>query len=288
MSRVERVAGAEHDGSTLVDVLVRLVDGCSAAEARALVQGGAVFVSGKRARDLHQRVVAGARLVIHRTDAEVMPALAPLVVLYEDAELIVLDKAPGDHLNETETSARPALVERIPGAFVVHRLDRDTSGVVALAKSAVVAERLSAAFRERRVGKSYLAVVEGSPEDGELTDPIGLDKRRPRARRVRADGQRAHTTLRVLGRRGPLALVEAVPHTGRTHQIRVHVAHHGWPILGDRLYGGPMVVRLDDAVLEVPRTLLHARRLELPGWPPFEAPVPDDLARFAGPLLGSP
>ena len=287
MSRIERVAGAEHEGSTLVDVLVRLIDGCSAAEARALVHGGAVFVSGKRARDVGQRVAAGARLVIHRTESAAPPALAPLVVLYEDADLIVLDKAPGDHLNETETSARPALVERIPGAFVVHRLDRETSGVVAMAKSAAVAERLSAAFRERRVGKSYLAVVEGSPADAELTDPIGLDKRRPRARRVRADGQRAHTTLTVLGRRGALALVEAVPHTGRTHQIRVHVAHHGWPIVGDRLYGGPMVVRLDDVVLEVPRTLLHARRLELPGWPPFEAPVPEDLARFAGPMLGS-
>ena len=287
MSRVERVAGAEHDGSTLVDVLVRLIEGCSAAEARALIHGGAVFVSGKRAREVGQRVAAGARLVIHRTESAAPPALAPLVVLYEDADLIVLDKAPGDHLNETETSARPALVERIPGAFVVHRLDRETSGVVALAKSAAVAERLSAAFRERRVGKSYLAVVEGSPADAELTDPIGLDKRRPRARRVRADGQRAHTTLTVLGQRGALALVEAVPHTGRTHQIRVHVAHHGWPIVGDRLYGGPMVVRLDDVVLEVPRTLLHARRLELPGWPAFEAPVPEDLVRFAGPMLGS-
>lgn len=286
MSRIERVAGAEHDGSTLVDVLVRVLEGCAAAEARALVQGGAVFVSGKRARDVDQRVAAGARLIIHRADTPPL-ALPPLVVLYEDAHLVVLDKAPGDHLNETETSARPALVERLPGTYVVHRLDRETSGVVALAKSVAVAERLSAAFRERRVGKSYLAVVEGAPVDAELTDPIGLDKRRPRARRVRADGQRAHTTLRALGRRGPLALVEAVPHTGRTHQIRVHVAHHGWPILGDRLYGGPMVVRLDEAVLEVPRTLLHARRLELPGWPPFEAPVPEDVARFAGPLLGS-
>ncbi len=280
MRRLDRQAAA---GGPLEVVLARAIDDLAVGEAAALIAAGAVFVDGKRARDRRQPVRDGAKLVVHRAGAEAPapPALPPLVVLFEDADLIVLDKSPGDHLNETETSARPALVERLPGSFVVHRLDRETSGVVALAKHARAAERLSAAFRERRVEKRYLALVEGALPDGELTDPIGLDRRRPRARRVRADGQEARTTVRTVGRLDGISAVEAAPHTGRTHQIRVHVAHHGAPILGDRTYGGPMVVRVAGEVVEVPRTLLHARRLVLPGWPPFVAPVPADLAAFA-------
>lgn len=270
-------------GGPLEAVLGRVIEDLATGEAAALIAAGAVFVDGKRARDRQQPVRDGAKLVVHRAleQAQVAPALAPLVVLFEDADLIVLDKAPGDHLNETETSSRTAIVERIPGAFVVHRLDRETSGVVALAKSARAAERLSEAFRERRVEKRYLAIVEGSLPDGDLCDPIGLDRRRPRARRVRVDGQEARTTVRTLGRLGGISAVEAAPHTGRTHQIRVHVSHHGAPILGDRTYGGPMVVRVGGEVIEVPRALLHARRLVLPGWPPFIAPIPADMAAFA-------
>lgn len=277
------MVGAEVGAGRLEAVLGRVIEDLAAGEAASLIARGAVFVDGKRARDGGLLVRVGARLVVHRDERapSAAPSLAPLVVLFEDADLIVLDKAPGDHLNETETSARPALVERIPGSFVVHRLDRETSGVVALAKHAGAAERLSAAFRERRVEKRYLAIVEGGLADGELTDAIGMDRRRPRARRVRSDGQPAHTTVRTVGRTGGISAVEAAPHTGRTHQIRVHLAHHGAPLLGDRLYGGPMVVRVGEAVIEVPRVLLHARRLVLPGWPAFEAPLPADLIVFA-------
>jgi len=275
VKRSDIVVGADLAGRTLAEALDAIDDG------RGAVEEGRVFLDGKRAKNPAQTLALGARIVVHGARARVH---RDLIVLFEDADIIVLDKSPGDHLNETETNAQPALVERIPGAHVVHRLDRDTSGVVVLAKNAIAAAELSAAFRDRKVQKTYLAIVEGSIPDGELTNPIGVDPRRPRARKVRSDGQTAHTTITTLGREHCLSAIRAVPHTGRTHQIRVHLAHHGAPILGDRTYGGPMVVRVGEEIVQVGRTMLHARRLSLPGWAEFSAPVPDDMRRFGLPL----
>jgi 23S rRNA pseudouridine1911/1915/1917 synthase len=194
-----------------------------------------------------------------------------------------VDKQPGVHVNKTDTSSVVSLVEHL-GAFAVHRLDRDTSGVVVLAKDAKAAEELSAAFRERKVEKLYLAVTDGVPSEGVIDRPIGRDPKRPRARTVRSDGKEATTRIRVLAKSGDAALVTAEPHTGRTHQIRVHLRSAGTPIAGDLMYGGPAALRIGEAVVRPVRMLLHAYRLNLPFGGDvlrFEAPLPEDFRALA-------
>ncbi|MFO0722441.1 MAG: RluA family pseudouridine synthase [Myxococcota bacterium] len=275
-------------GASLASILAELF-GLSAEASRQAIAEGAVFVGGKRQRDPASAVRAEARLVLHELEPSAAPTpAARLVVLFEDESMIVLDKAPGEHLNETETSAHPAIVEqlrpRIPGIRVVHRLDKETSGVVVLAKDAAAAERLSACFRERRAHKLYLAIAEGAPPEGPFEAAITEDPKRPRARKVGRDGQAATTVFTVLGRAQGLSGVRAEPITGRTHQIRVHLAHLGAPIVGDRLYAGPMAVRLGSLVLRVERTLLHAASLRLDlgrgATRSFAAPLPEDFGPF--------
>jgi 23S rRNA pseudouridine1911/1915/1917 synthase len=163
----------------------------------------------------------------------------------------------------------------------VHRLDRETSGVVVLARTRPAAAALSAAFREGNARKTYLALCARapSPPEGRIAEPLAADPQRPGRRRVDPAGEPAATAYRTL-RVGPggEALVEAQPETGRTHQIRVHLAHLGAPLLGDARYGGPRRV----LELAVPRVMLHALRLEV-AHPAsgarllLEAPVPEDF-----------
>jgi 23S rRNA pseudouridine1911/1915/1917 synthase len=250
--------------------------------ARAAVLDGRVFTSGRRVSGLRRRVAAGEALVLHPPGSSGSPP--PVCVLFEDDRWLVVNKPAGAAVNPSETSARASVVELFTDreARVVHRLDRETTGVLVLAKGAQAAAELSAAFAERRVDKTYLAVVEGDGLEGRIDARIGRDKRRPRARAVRPDGQAAQTAVRTLGATGGgLALLEARPLTGRTHQIRVHLAARGQPIFGDTLYGGAAALRFEGDVLRAARPLLHAARLVLPhaeGPRTFEAPLPSDMA----------
>ncbi|MEL6184405.1 MAG: RluA family pseudouridine synthase [Myxococcota bacterium] len=248
------------------------------------VEGGRVFVDGRRATQVERVLRAGARVRVH--DATPSPPEADIRILYEDEALLVVDKPAGVAVNVSETSARRALVERFAdrSAIAVHRLDLGTTGVLLFAKTSRAAAALSRAFAERSVGKRYLAVVEGSEAlDTVLSDPIGKDRRRPRARAVHPAGQAAETAVKVLGSTLEAAVIEARPRTGRTHQIRVHLSHAGRPLLGDTLYGGPAAVRLAGEIRRLPRPLLHARALTLPkalGGHEFQAPMPEDMQAF--------
>lgn len=244
------------------------------------IAAGSIFVAGKRCRDAAFEVQAGARIVAHLHGEK--SAELPLSIIYEDRHIVVLDKAPGQHVNETETSADVALVERIPGAYTVHRIDRETSGVVLLAKDKVIADACSTEFRERRVKKIYLAIVRGEVADQMIDAPIGDDRRRPRARAVRADGKQARTRVKTLGRAGEASAIEADLLTGRTHQIRVHLAHAGAPIAGDLLYGGVSALRVGGQVVSADRVMLHARslRITVAGQErTFSAAIPEDMLR---------
>ena len=214
-------------------------------------------------------------------------------ILFEDDDIIVVNKpagmivhsAPG---HEKEESLAGLLAARRPQMLrvgsrerpgVVHRLDIDTSGVMVFAKSRRAYEGLRAAFESHdSVVKTYLAVLHGAikPATGTLETTIGRKPWDAKRMAVDApDGKRAVTRWTVLERHGPLALVEFVIETGRTHQIRVHAAHLGHPIVGDALYGDAA----KDRRLVVPprRQLLHAVQLE------FSHPVTGRAMRLAAP-----
>jgi len=209
------------------------------------------------------------------------PEKLPLDILFEDADILVVDKPAGQYVHPspghlTGTLVNAALahcpsmagvgsVER-PG--IVHRLDADTSGVMVLAKTRSAYLALRQAFESHtQVTKTYLAVVHGTPNPrkGKLDTLIGRkawDAKRMAVVESDADGKRAITHWEVLGRQGNVSLVEFKIETGRTHQIRVHAAHLGHPIVGDPLYGKAEADRQRKPRPQ--RTLLHAVALRFP------------------------
>jgi 23S rRNA pseudouridine1911/1915/1917 synthase len=244
----------------------------------------------------------GERLAFCRpvlTSDEPPPPLP--AILYEDERMLALDKPAGMLVHPSGGAFVWSLIALArlarPGVplHLVHRLDRDTSGVVVLAKDAEANRWLKSAFQVQATDKVYWAICHGAPAwSTRLIDgPIGDDSESGvRVRMgVRADGQTARTRIFVLARWRDRALVAAHPRTGRTHQIRLHLEHAGHPILGDRLYGQPDEVFLhslehgmDDWVLARtgwPRHALHARILRLPhpeGHPlEIRAPMPPDM-----------
>jgi 23S rRNA pseudouridine1911/1915/1917 synthase len=234
------------------------------------------------------------------TDYAVDPEPIPLDVLYEDADLLVINKPAGMVVHPAAGNWHGTLVNAVlyhcpdlegiggvhrPG--IVHRLDKDTSGVILVAKNDAAHRALQAQFKARTVHKTYLALVYGwpAPERGEINAPIGRDPRhRQRMAVVSVAGGRPATTLyEAIGHyRGRLrqetyALVACQPLTGRTHQIRVHLAHIKHPIVGDEVYGGHR-----KPALSCPRQFLHAERIRflLPGAGAemeCTAPLPRDL-----------
>ncbi|BDG09547.1 RluA family pseudouridine synthase [Anaeromyxobacter paludicola] len=293
MRSLELRATRADDGERL-DRFIAARGGISRGLARRALEAGGVFLEGKRCKVASRQIWAGQAVTVHLEEggrAAGAPApLAPARLLFADADLCVVDKPAGVPAQPTLTTDRGALPElaaALLGAPVtlVHRLDRETSGVTAFARTAEAARALAEQFRTGVPEKTYLALCARapSPPEGRIDAPLGPDPLRKGMRKVDPRGEPAATRYRTLAvGPGGEALVEARPETGRTHQIRVHLAHLGASLLGDPRYGGPRRV----GELRVPRVMLHARRLELPhpaGGAPmaFEAPVPDDLAGLA-------
>jgi tRNA pseudouridine32 synthase/23S rRNA pseudouridine746 synthase len=185
-------------------------------------------------------------------------------VVYADDRLVVVDKPPGllSVPGRTEPDCASARVQALyPDALVVHRLDQATSGLLLFARGAQAQRELSADFAERRVGKLYVAVVAGRLEGEGLIDlPLGADwPNRPRQQVDFKRGKPSQTRWRVLAHEGPDTRLLLTPVTGRSHQLRVHLAHVGHPILGDALYAPPAVAAAG------PRLLLHASELRVSG-----------------------
>lgn len=224
-------------------------------------------------------------------------------MLYSDERLVAVAKPPGVSL-ATPRRAPHAAVTRLVAALsdaertlhgldaetlhLVHRLDVGTSGVVLLARDVDAHRELAAAFAARRVDKAYLALVWGRPRPaaGRFDQPLAPDRLDRRRMRVDAAGRAATSDYETLGRAAHVSLLRLVPHTGRTHQLRVHLASVGHPIVGDDLYGGPRHRGVRDPALrkalDPGRPLLHAWRLRLPpGRTTRElivtAPLPADL-----------
>jgi 23S rRNA pseudouridine1911/1915/1917 synthase len=255
-----------------------------------LLQAAAVTVNGEPERPSYQ-VQPGDRLEVNEETPTVTPAPAPqLNIIYEDDDLLVVNKPaglamhPGSGLEGEPTVADFARhhttdpdPER-PG--IVHRLDLDTSGLVILAKTSESKAYLQQQFASRAVHKTYTTLVVGRPSPAEavIRLPLDRDPARPLRRSVIPGGREAVTRYRTLQTYPGYALLEANPETGRTHQIRVHLASIGHPVAGDTLYGPPR------RPLGLNRQFLHASALEFTAPSgqhlQLESPLPPDLVNI--------
>ena len=279
-----------------VDTLLRKALGLSGTVIRRikwlpdgiLLDGERVFTS--------RRAEPGQVLTVRLSDPErrsgVVPAPGPLDIIYEDGDMLVLNKAPGvlvhpgaGHFDDTIGNFLLDYYDRtgVEADFhPVHRLDKGTSGLMVAAKHPHAQEVLKNQLHTAEFRRIYLAVCLGGPaeEAGTVDAPIGMAEGSIVARAVRPDGLPARTHYRVLERRGDRALVRLELETGRTHQIRVHMAHLGCPLAGDFLYG------TEDRDL-IPRPALHSSELTV-RQPvtgetlTFTCPLPADMARLMG------
>ncbi len=256
-----------------LDKLVQAVAGVSRRVARTLIATGQVRVDGRAIRIVSRELKAGAALEIDLGQAASHePAPSEIGVLYADRYMIVVDK-PAQLLSEHDRFGSPSLESRVPAllrergerderVWLVHRLDAGTSGVIVLARTPMAVAALNDAFRESRVEKRYLALVKGRLDESRVVDaPIGKAERTKH--RVDAGGKPAQTHVEPLASVADATLVLATPRTGRTHQIRVHLAHLGHPLFGDRLYGGPVYTSETPPEVIV-RPMLHALSLTVP------------------------
>lgn len=305
-NRVERfVVPPQARGRRLDSFLAAQLPSLSRSRIQELIREGRAEADGEAAREPARRLKGGERLaleVVERPPPAATPEAIPLDVVYEDADLAVVNKPAGlvvhagaGHRGGTLVNAllhRFGKLSGVGGAVrpgLVHRLDKSTSGLLVVAKNDEAHLRLAEQFRARTVEKRYLAVLHGRPAraKGRIAFPVARDKRRPtRMTARRAQGRAAATDYRVLASAGGLTLVEAFLRTGRTHQLRVHFSALGHPLAGDTLYGAPRRRKAGNAPLPLlNRTFLHAERLRFQhprtGQPmEFHAPLPEELRAF--------
>lgn len=272
-----------------LDLALSQVSGLSRSYWHGRIKARAVRVAGQEVKASY--IVTGNEKVTVEAEAEVQSgpiAMPKLTELYRDDDVIVIEKPAGllSHTTKPgEASVAASLASEVrdddaerPG--IVHRLDRDTSGVMVVARNPKAKAFLQAQFTGRKVKKTYLMLVRGTPKDLEavIKLPIGRSKARPTSRTVRASGKEAVTRYKVLERLSGYALIEAQPETGRTHQIRVHFAHLGHPVVGDITYGDKQRPR------GLSRQFLHAASLTLtlPSGTvkTFHSTLPNDLEEF--------
>ncbi len=260
------------------------------------------ILRNRKAPFLGARVRIGdvvAARVASEEDAGLEPVPMELDIVHEDADVLVINKPPFMLVHPTTAEHRSTLAHGVAFHFQqqglrtkvrpVHRIDRDTSGLVLFAKTAFAHQRLDRQLRERTLEREYLALVHGELADdaGVIDQPIGRDKQQgSQLRVVRAGGEPAKTHYQVVEKLGGATLVQLAMETGRTHQIRVHLAHIGHPVLGDRQYGR-------EGLSLIKRQALHASRLAFlhpASDEPLtcEAPLPEDMAQLREHLRTEP
>jgi 23S rRNA pseudouridine1911/1915/1917 synthase len=304
------VVGEEHAGQRLDVFLTAVVVAESRSQLTRHITEGAVLVGGARA--VPSRKVRAGDVVTWTPPAVVTTALVaeeiPLVVVHEDPQLIVIDKPPGLVVHPAPGHAQGTLVNALlarvgdlrgiggelrPG--IVHRIDKDTSGLLVVAKDDATMVALGAAFKAHDIDRVYEALAVGKPPaaDGRIETLHGRDPRDRKKFSIKVKtGRKAITNWRVVERLGDATRIEAKLETGRTHQVRVHMAALGLPLLGDALYGRPP---RDPALREIARALgrqaLHARKLgfrhpKTGKWLEFTSEPPADFAAALAALRG--
>ncbi|MBN8468671.1 RluA family pseudouridine synthase [Corallococcus exiguus] len=299
------VVPREIAGERLDRFLTKHVPGLTPERARAMLDAGRVRIRGKKAQAT-RKLWGGEELTLETPEPRPSPHASlegpELPVLYDDAALVIVAKPP-DLVVEPEGRAAsvvgllaarcpPFDVEGVVQPGVVHRLDRETSGCLALARTDDAVAALLKAFQEKRVDKRYQTLVLGRPPDtGHLEGPYARDPKDPRRFTTRVpSARRAALTFTVRERFREGALLDIDLDTGRTHQIRVQLSEAGFPVLGDSLYGTDEA-RKHPAALAVGRQALHAWRLEVPSSATgqliqVESPLPEDFLRGLTVLRG--
>jgi len=261
-----------------VDVAVAAVAGISRAHAQRLIGDGRALVDGGRRRS-SDRLLGGERLTVELSappDQSLVAESIPLRVAYDDDSMLIVDKPAGLVVHPSAGHSGGTLVNALLGRAqdrgeslgsisgvgrpgIVHRLDKDTSGLIVVAKTDAAQASLMRQFGERTIEKEYLALVRGDPPAprGRVEAPIGRDPRDRQRMAVVAGGREAVTAYEVLATGGGYALLSLHPLTGRTHQIRAHLTYLGLPIAGDLRYGG------GPGPAGLPRQFLHASQLRL-------------------------
>lgn len=323
----EFVVTAEDAGQRLDRFLAAQLPELSRNRIQSLMDDGHVLVAGATKKPSH-RVAEGETVTVGvppPSSGGVEPEAIPLDVLYEDADLAVINKPAGMIVHpgagaETGTlvaallhhfrapqnasdavTARHALtgLSSVGGPLrpgIVHRLDKDTSGAIVVARTDAAHAKLAAAFSNRLVDKTYIALLHGKPhgESGRIELPIARDlHRRARMTTRRREGREARTDWRALAHIGNFTLVEANLHTGRTHQIRVHFSALGHPVVGDTLYGAPRQPKAGAKDLApLARNFLHAARLRFRHPRSMKeievrAPLPSELREYLRAIAGA-
>jgi 23S rRNA pseudouridine1911/1915/1917 synthase len=303
--RVEIFSYKGEQPSRVDKFLVTCMPDFSRARLQGLIEDGFVLVNGKPAKKSGQAIEAGSEIEVHIPPA--MPANLigediPLNVIFENDDLIVVNKPAGMVVHPAAGHSSGTLVNAVLGydpdiegiggeerPGLVHRLDKDTSGLIVLAKNDKAHRWLQDQFRERKVEKTYLALVDGKPPTpfGRVEAPIGRD---PSHRKKMAilrvgKGREAVSEYKTIASFRHHTLLEFHPHTGRTHQIRLHCELLGCPIVGDEVYGKKK------QTIPLSRHFLHALRLKitLPGESEprlFEAGLPEELDAILNTLRG--
>jgi 23S rRNA pseudouridine1911/1915/1917 synthase len=300
--------GPDQAGTRLDRALGELFPDFSRSFLARMVESGSVRVDSRTVGKPSYRVEAGQQIEIDIPPAAPSTVEAqdlPLTVLFEDEDLVVIDKPAGlvvhpaaGHADQTLVNALLFRVKDLSGIGgeirpgIVHRLDKDTSGVMVIAKNDETHRALTTAWNTDKVRKEYLALVYGTPTEsrGTIEAPIGRDphnrKRMAVVDAIRKGGRRAITDYEVLERLRHASLIRCSLRTGRTHQIRVHLKHHGHPIIGDPVYSGPQWRGIPDkkiqkAIAAIERQMLHAFRITFVhrgSTVTFQADLPRDFA----------
>ena len=311
----------EDAGKRLDAFLAEKIESWSRSRLQKLVADGDVLVNEKESKPSY-KIRAGDRVEVELTELvteDFEPENIPLEIVYEDEFLAVINKAAGmvvhpgagvshgtlanalafkfkiknEELKIESGADAQSKIENLKSKIgIVHRLDKDTSGLIVVAKSETVHEALSEQFRSREVFKSYIALAHGEPEEnaGEIDAPIAREKHNRTKMAVRAHGRNAISLWKVKKRFEKFTLLAVEIKTGRTHQIRVHLAHINHPIVGDETYNAGrdktvFDLKIRKAIADLNRFFLHAEKLSFthPATNEklnFTVPLPDELNEF--------
>jgi len=299
------VAAAPDEGVRLDRFLREKSGVLSRTRARDLLAAGGVTINGHRVKIASRPLKAGDRVEVHPLEeasrSGAPPGMEAFRVVHEDAAVIVVDKAPGILVQPTPQGDRGTLLDLVsrylrkrhpevksPYLGLLHRIDRETSGLLLFSRRGTANRILAEQFRGHTIAREYLALARGSidADSGTIDDPLLRSSplaRRTSAIRGRSEGKQAITHFRVLERFERATLLSMTLETGRTHQIRIHLAGRGHAVVGDKIYSAKTSFPPDSLLDRFPRQALHARRLGFthPGsgaWLEFESPLPGDFA----------